>query len=154
LSRESRIDGAIVPTQKQTFPDWIRIASCSTSQGKEETAVTATLYRLPNADSAYDQKLNVSGIKLPELSLAKRFSRFRKVRLSLWVFCRPDRSFQAPCRCSIAEVERELIIQTLADQRGSRTSGKATRDSIRTSRNKTHECDGRGIEVPKPDAHW
>jgi len=37
-------------------------------QGKEETAVTATLYRFPRPDSAYERKVKWSrGIKMPEL---------------------------------------------------------------------------------------
>ena len=51
----------------------------------------------------------------------------------------------------IAEVECELIIETLADQRGSRTNAaKLLGISIRTLRNKIHEYDGRGKTVPKP----
>jgi hypothetical protein len=46
LSRESGPDGAIVLAQKQIFPE---IASCSISQDKEKSDVTATLYRFPNA---------------------------------------------------------------------------------------------------------
>jgi DNA-binding NtrC family response regulator len=87
---------------------------------------------------------------MPELSLAKRFSRSRKVRLSL-LECSADQ-IEAVRRLvgrSIAEVECELIIQTLADQRGSRTSAaKLLGISIRTLRNKIHEYDGRGKAVP------
>jgi DNA-binding NtrC family response regulator len=110
----------------------------------------ATLYRFPNAESAYDRKLNVSGIKMPELSLAKRFPRSRKVRLSLLEFS-ADQIEAVRC-CRAFEVECELIIQTLADQRGSRTSAAELLGiSIRTLRNKIHEYNGRGKVVPKPD---
>jgi two-component system, response regulator FlrC len=111
----------------------------------------ATLYRFPNADSAYERKLNVSGIKMPELSLAKRFPRSRKVRLSLLEFS-ADQIEAVRCLVGRFEVECELIIQTLADQRGSRTSAAELLGiSIRTLRNKIHEYNGRGKVVPKPD---
>jgi len=44
--------------------------------------------------------------------------------------------------CSIFEVERELILETLGCYGGSRTI------SIRTIRNKIHECEKLGIAVP------
>jgi two-component system, response regulator FlrC len=93
------------------------------------------------------------GIKMPELSSAKRFLRSRKI---------PSFEFSADqieavrrlVGHSIAEVECELIIQTLADQRGCRTSAaKLLGISIRTLRNKIHEYDWRGKAVPKPDVH-
>ena len=50
----------------------------------------------------------------------------------------------------IAEVERELIIETLADRGGSRTNAaKLLGISIRTLRNKIHEYNDRGRIVPK-----
>jgi DNA-binding NtrC family response regulator len=92
---------------------------------------------------------------MPELSLAKRFSRSRKVCLSSFEFSADQ--IEAVRRLvgrSIAEVECELIIQTLADQRGSRTSAaKLLGISIRTLRNKIHEYNGRGKAVPKPGVH-
>jgi two-component system, response regulator FlrC len=93
------------------------------------------------------------GIKMPELSSAKRFLRSRKI---------PSFEFSADqieavrrlVGHSIAEVECELIIQTLADQRGCRTSAaKLLGISLCTLRNKIHEYDERGKIVPKPDVH-
>ena len=94
-------------------------------QGKEETAVTATLYRFPRPDSAYERKV--------------KWSRGIKMRL---------------VGCRIAEVECELIIETLADQHGSRTkAAKLLGISLRTLRNKIHEYGGRGKTIPKPGFH-
>ena len=51
--------------------------------------------------------------------------------------------------CSIAEVERELILGTLRCYNGSRTtSANVLGISIRTIRNKIHECEQLGIAVP------
>jgi len=51
--------------------------------------------------------------------------------------------------CSIFEVERELILETLGCYGGSRTkSAKILGISIRTIRNKIHECEKLGIAVP------
>ena len=92
---------------------------------------------------------------MPELSFAKRFLRSRKIPSSILEFSADQ--IEAVRRLvghSIAEVECELIIQTLADQRGCRTSAaKLLGISIRTLRNKIHEYDGRGKVVPKPDVH-
>lgn len=92
---------------------------------------------------------------MPELSSAKRFSRPRKISLSSFEFSADQ--IEAVKRLvghSIAEVECELIIQTLASQRGCRTSAaKLLGISIRTLRNKIHEYGGRGKAVPKPDVH-
>ena len=53
---------------------------------------------------------------------------------------------------TIAEVECELIVETLKDQCGSRTaSAKLLGISLRTLRNKIHEYSARGKIVPK---HW
>ena len=85
----------------------------------------------------------VSGVKMPELSPAKRSSRSRKIRLS---------TVRLLVGHTIAEVECELIIETLANQRGSRTkAAKLLGISIRTLRNKIHDYDGRGKSVPKPE---
>ena len=52
---------------------------------------------------------------------------------------------------SIAAVGRELIIETLNDQRGSRTDAtKLLGISLRTLRNKICEYNERGIIVPEP----
>jgi DNA-binding NtrC family response regulator len=92
---------------------------------------------------------------MPELSSAKRFLRSRKIPLSSFEFSADQ--IEAVRRLvghSIAEVECELIIQTLADQRGCRTgAAKLLGIAIRTLRNKIHEYDGRGKAVPKPDVH-
>jgi len=92
---------------------------------------------------------------MPELSLAKRSSRSRKIRLSFFEFSADQ--IEAVRRLvgrRIAEVECELILETLADQRGSRTNAaKLLGISIRTLRNKIHEYDGRGKAVPKPGFH-
>ena len=89
---------------------------------------------------------------MPQLSFAKRFA--RKIR--------PIAEFSADqieaARClvghSIAEVECELIIQTLADQRGCRTSSaKVLGISIRALRNKIQEYGRLGKAVPKPGVH-
>jgi DNA-binding NtrC family response regulator len=91
---------------------------------------------------------------MPELSLAKRPLRSRKI-LSSFEFS--DDQIEAVRQLigrTIAEVECELIIETLADQRGSRTeAAKLLGISIRTLRNKIHEYDERGKIVPKPAAH-
>ena len=92
---------------------------------------------------------------MPELSLAKRSSRSRKIRLCFFEFSADQ--IEAVRRLvgrRIAEVECELILETLADQRGSRTNAaKLLGISIRTLRNKIHEYDGRGKTVPKPGVH-
>jgi DNA-binding NtrC family response regulator len=55
---------------------------------------------------------------------------------------------------TIAEVECELIVETLKDQRGSRTtSAKLLGISIRTLRNKIHEYKARGKILPNPNAN-
>jgi len=92
---------------------------------------------------------------MPETSFAKRFSGSRKIRPSSFEFSADQiESVRRLVGRSIAEVECELIIQTLADQSGSRTSAaKLLGISIRTLRNKIHEYDGRGKAVPKPGVH-
>jgi len=60
---------------------------------------------------------------MPELSLSKRFAGSRRIQISSFEFSADQ--IEAVKRLigrSIAEVECELIIQTLADQRGSRTT--------------------------------
>jgi two-component system, response regulator FlrC len=92
---------------------------------------------------------------MPELSPEKKSSRSRKIRFGLFEFSADQ--IEAVRRLvgrRIAEVECELIIETLADQRGSRTNAaKLLGISIRTLRNKIHEYDGRGKTVPKPGLH-
>lgn len=52
---------------------------------------------------------------------------------------------------SICEIERELILDTLLSYSGSRTqSAKVLGISIRTLRNKIHECELLGMTVPTP----
>src|SRR5262245_20689255 len=95
------------------------------------------------------------GSGCPNFHLQRNSHASRKVRPSLLEFSADQ--IEAVKRLvgrSIPEVERELIIQTLADQRGSRTSAaKLLGISIRTLRNKIHEYDGRGKAVPKAGAH-
>lgn len=92
---------------------------------------------------------------MSELSLARRSSRARKIRLSSIEFSVDQiEAVKQLIGCTIADVECELIIETLADQRGSRTNAaKLLGISIRTLRNKIHEYEGRGKTVPKPDVH-
>ena len=121
-------------------------------EGKK-THSTATLYRLPNADSVYGKVNRLGTIRMPELSLAKRSS--SRKRQSLFEFSADQiEAVRQLVGRTIAEVECELIIGTLANQRGSRTeAAKLLGISIRTLRNKIHEYDGRGKSVPKPGVH-
>ena len=92
---------------------------------------------------------------MPELSLAKRSSRYRKTRLSSFEFSVDQiEAVRQLVGHTIAEVECELIIETLASQRGSRTNAaKLLGISIRTLRNKIHEYVWRGKLVPKTGVH-
>ena len=89
---------------------------------------------------------------MPEFLPEKKSSGSRKIRFSLFEFSADQ--IEAVRRLvgrRIAEIECELIIETLADQHGSRTNAaKLLGISIRTLRNKIHEYDGRGKTVPKP----
>jgi DNA-binding NtrC family response regulator len=92
-------------------------------------------------------------MKMPELSLAKRASGSRKILSSFEFSADQIEAVRHLIGRTIAEVECELIIETLADQRGSRTeTAKVLGISIRTLRNKIHEYDERGKIVPKPTA--
>jgi hypothetical protein len=77
LSRESRPDGAIVPARKQTFPDSHCVLFHLIRQRK--TALTATTYRLPNADSDMAQSrmlFPISGAgKKPAKEVARKPAR-------------------------------------------------------------------------------
>ena len=89
------------------------------------------------------KKVNRLGtIKMTELSPAKRSSsRSRKIEFS----ADEIEAVRQLVGHTIAEVVCELIIETLANQRGSRTNtAKLLGISIRTLRNKIHEYDGRG----------
>jgi DNA-binding NtrC family response regulator len=92
---------------------------------------------------------------MPELSLAKRASRSRKTRLSSFEFSADQiEAVRQLVGRTLADVECELIIETLAYQRGRRTeAAKLLGISIRTLRNKLHEYDQHGKIVPKPAAH-
>jgi DNA-binding NtrC family response regulator len=89
------------------------------------------------------------GIKCPNFHF-KKFAGSRRIQLSSFEFSADQ--IEAVKRLigrSIAEVECELIIQTLADQRGSRsTAAKLLGISIRTLRNKIHGYAGRGKALP------
>ncbi len=55
---------------------------------------------------------------------------------------------------TVEDVERELVVRTLAHHRGNRT--RAARDlkiSIRTLRNKIKEYESSGVAVPPPGDH-
>ena len=98
----------------------------------------------------YAERDCLGTIRMPELSLAR-------IILTLAEFTFVLRSIEAVRQLvgrTIAEVECELIIGTLANQRGSRTeAAKLLGISIRTLRNKIHEYDGCGKIVPKPGVH-
>ena len=85
---------------------------------------------------------------MPELSLAKKSSsRSQKIEFS----ADQIEAVRQLVGHTVAEVMCELIIETLENQRGSRTeAAKLLGISIRTLRNKIHEYDGRGKSVPKP----
>jgi DNA-binding NtrC family response regulator len=90
---------------------------------------------------------------MPELSLAKRALRSRKILSSFEFSDDQTEAVRQLIGRTIAEVECELIIETLADQHGSRTeAAKRLGISIRTLRNKIHAYDERGKIVPKPAA--
>ena len=92
---------------------------------------------------------------MPDVSLAKRSSRSRKFRLGFCEFSAEQiEAIRRLVGRRLAEVECELIIETLADQHGSRTNtAKLLGISIRTLRNKIHEYDERGKPVPRPGVH-
>jgi len=88
---------------------------------------------------------------MPELSLAKKSpSRSQKIEFS----ADQIEAVRQLVGHTVAEVMCELIIETLTNQRGSRTeAAKLLGISIRTLRNKIHEYDERGKSVPKPGVH-
>ena len=90
-------------------------------------------------------------IKMPELSLSKRSSsQSREIEFS----ADQIEAVRQLVGHTIGEVVCELIIETLTNQRGSRTeAAKLLGISIRTLRNKIYEYHGRGKSVPKPDVH-
>jgi len=92
---------------------------------------------------------------MPEHTLAKKFSRSRKIHLGSFQFSTDQiEAIRRLVGRTISDVECELIIETLADQRGSRTNAaRILGISLRTLRNKIHEYDDRGKIVPKPDIH-
>jgi two-component system response regulator FlrC len=93
---------------------------------------------------------------MPGFSLAKRSSsRSRKIHLrSFELSADQIEAVRQLVGHTIAEVECELIIETLANLRGSRTkAAKLLGISIRTLRNKIHEYDGCGKLVPKRGVH-
>ena len=53
--------------------------------------------------------------------------------------------------CSLEQVERQLLLRTLAHQNGNRTrAAKLLGISVRTLRNKINECTAGGVAVPEP----
>ena len=92
---------------------------------------------------------------MPELSHAKRSYQSRKIRVISFEFSADQtEAFRQLVGCTIAEAECGLIIETLAEQQGSRTkAAKLLGISIRTLRNKIHEYEERGKTIPKPDVH-
>jgi DNA-binding NtrC family response regulator len=85
---------------------------------------------------------------MPELSLAKTSSR------SFSFAADQTGVVRQLVGHTIAEVECELIVETLKDQRGSRTaSAKLLGISIRTLRNKIREYKAHGKILPKPNAN-
>ena len=107
-----------------------------------------TVYRMPTQSM---KKVNRLGtMKMPELSPAKRSSsRSRKIEFS----ADQIEAVRQLVGHTIAEIECELIIETLANQRGSRTNtAKLLGISIRTLRNKIHEYEGRG-KLVQPGVH-
>src|SRR5262245_41635713 len=101
LSRESRPDGAIVPARKQTFPDSRCLLFHLTRQRK--TAVTATLYRFPNADSDMAQSRSSATPRKPwALLRPTRYVRFsHKRRCAVQRRCPPGAIADARTRFSI-----------------------------------------------------
>jgi DNA-binding NtrC family response regulator len=119
---------------------------------KRRNTATATLYRLLNADSVYGKMNCLGTIKMPGLSFAKKStSRSQKIEFS----ADQIEAVRQLVGRTVAEVVCELIIETLANQRGNRTNAAELLGiSIRTLRNKIHEYDGRGKSMPKPGVHW
>jgi DNA-binding NtrC family response regulator len=96
----------------------------------------------------------VSGAQNARTFTCKKTSRSRKILGSFEFTADQIGAIRQLVGLTIADVECELIIRTLADQRGSRTeAAKLLGISIRTLRNKIHEYDARGKIVPKPAAH-
>ena len=53
--------------------------------------------------------------------------------------------------CSLEQVERQLLLRTLAHQNGNRTrAARLLGVSVRTLRNKINECTAGGVAVPEP----
>lgn len=72
--------------------------------------------------------------------------------MSQYVF--PSQSEMAPpVGVKVADVERELVLRTLAGCNGNRThAARALGISVRTLRNRIRLYTARGIEVPAPQA--
>jgi hypothetical protein len=61
---------------------------------------------------------------------------------------------RAAVGCTLAEVERDLILDTLKHCAGNRThAANILAISIRTLRNKLHEYAGTGLAIPPPGLH-
>jgi len=92
---------------------------------------------------------------MPEHSFAKKSSRSRQSHINTFDFSADQvEAVRQLVGRTIADVECELIIETLVDQRGSRTNtARLLGISIRALRNKIHEYVECGMIVPKPDVH-
>jgi DNA-binding NtrC family response regulator len=93
---------------------------------------------------------------MPGLSLAKTPSRVTRNVHASWLELSADQT-EAIRRLvghTIAQVECELIVETLTSKHGSRTNAaRVLGISIRTLRNKIREYSARGKVVPEPWAH-
>ena len=67
----------------------------------------------------------------------------------------PDRFPINMIGCTVADVERSLILETLNHVLGNRThAANILGISIRTLRNKLHEYAGTGAEIPPPSRYF
>jgi DNA-binding NtrC family response regulator len=87
---------------------------------------------------------------MPGLSLAKTSPRVHRAS-SLALSADQAEAVRQLVGCTTAQVECELIIETLIAQAGSRTSAaRVLGISIRTLRNKINEYSARGKILPRP----
>jgi len=82
----------------------------------------------------------VNGVCLMPLSQRSQISSASRRRLARWLV-----------GCAIKDIERDLILETLAKTDGNRTaSAHLLGFSIRTLRNKITEYSADGVDVPPP----